>query len=65
MQSRKIEYNPEDFIFAIKQVRIKPKEDLKKVLQEVENLSKVSVMSTIGMSSMILGTGVAWVSMWE
>ena len=64
MQSRKIEYNPEDFIFAIKQVRIKPKEDLKKVLQEVENLSKVSVMSTIGMSSMILGTDVAKVSMW-
>ena len=51
-------------IFAIKQVRIKPKEDLKKVLQEVENLSKVSVMYTIGMSSMILGTD-ARVSMWE
>ena len=28
-------------IFAIKQVRINPREDLKKVLQEVENLSKV------------------------
>ena len=28
-------------IFAIKQIRINPREDLKKVLQEVENLSKV------------------------
>jgi serine/threonine protein kinase len=28
-------------IFAIKQIKINPREDLKKVLQEVENLSKV------------------------
>ena len=37
----KVKYKFDQRIFAIKQIRINPREDLKKVLQEVENLSKV------------------------
>eukprot|EP00092_Neocalanus_flemingeri_P028968 GFUD01031451.1.p1 GENE.GFUD01031451.1~~GFUD01031451.1.p1 ORF type:complete len:511 (+),score=157.39 GFUD01031451.1:160-1692(+) len=37
----KVENKFDHRVFAIKQIRINPREDLKKVLQEVENLSKV------------------------
>ena len=40
----KVENKFDRRIFALKQIKIHPKEDLDKVLQEVENLSKVNYL---------------------